>query len=95
MGRPKIKQEKKRIDVNISVREDVAALAKKADNTSRLYENSVDICQSISVLMKKIKSGKANIDDAMEDISDLMSIWASRFEEKIEFVTIAKQKKNI
>ena len=95
MGRPKIKEDKKRVQVNISVRKDVAELAKKSDNASRLYEKSVDICQSISVLMKKLKASKTNIDDVMEDVSDLMSIWESRFAEKIEFVTIAKQKKTI
>jgi ABC-type transporter Mla subunit MlaD len=95
VGRPKFKDDKKRVDVTISCRKDVVALAKKADNASRVYENSVQICQSISVLMKKLKAGKADINDVIEDISDLMSEWKSRFEEKIEFVTIAKQKKTI
>ena len=95
MVRAKIKDERKRVDVTISIRQDVVALANKADNASRLYENSVNICQSISILMKKLKAGKANIDDVMNDISDLTSLWESRFEEKIELRTIAKQKKTI
>ena len=93
MGRPNFKAEKKRVDVTISVRKDVVALAKKSDNASRVYENSVHICQSISVLMKKLKAGKADINDVIEDISDLMSLWESRFEEKIEFETKVKRKK--
>ena len=85
MGRPKLRDSKKRIHVNISVRKDVAELAKNSDNASRVYESAVDICQSISNLMKNLESDKADVNDVLEDIHDLMSIWNSRFEEKVEF----------
>jgi hypothetical protein len=88
MGRPKLKDSKKRIHVNISVRKDVAALAKNADNASRVYETAVDICQSISNLMKNLESGKSDVNDVLEDIHDFMSLWESRFEEKIELSSI-------
>lgn len=93
MGRPNFKDDKKRVEVTISCRKDVVALAKKADTASRVYENSVHICQSISVLMKKLKAGKADITDVIDDISDLMTVWKSRFEEKIELETKVKRKK--
>jgi hypothetical protein len=85
MGRPKLKDSKKRVHVNISVRKDVAELAKNADNASRVYESAVDICQSISSLMRNLESDKTDVNDVLEDIHDLMSIWNSRFEEKVEF----------
>jgi hypothetical protein len=95
MGRPKIKEHKKRQHVNISVRPDVAALAKKADNASRLYECSVDVCKSISMVMKRFEDDKADVNDVLEDISDLISLLDSRFDEKVEWVPRSRSTKAI
>ncbi|MEI6399031.1 MAG: hypothetical protein WCO71_09690 [Pseudomonadota bacterium] len=95
MGRPKIKEDKKRQHVNISVRPDVAALAKKADNASRLYECSVDVCKSISMVMKRFEDDKSDVNDVLEDISDLISLWDSRFDEKVEWVPRSRSTKAI
>jgi hypothetical protein len=87
MGRPKMKASKRRVQANISVHPEIAELAKKTDNQSMFYESSVEVARGLSIVMKKLESREMGIEDALEELSDIASVWDNNFE---EFVPLEK-----
>lgn len=85
MGRPKMKASKRRVQANISVAPDIADLAKQTENASRFYETSVSAARGLSIVMKKIASREMSVDDAIEELSDIASVWENNFEEFVPF----------
>ncbi len=85
MSRPPLKEEKKRKGISISLRQDILRLADDTDNKSKFFEQSVEVCQSISEIMKELSSKKLKAADALEEIADVMDVWEAQFEEKIPY----------
>jgi hypothetical protein len=95
MGRPKMKASKRRVQANISVHPEIAELARKTDNQSKFYESSVEAARGLSMIIKKLENKEIEINDAIEELSDIAAVWDNNFEDMIPFVPSAKQDKAV
>jgi hypothetical protein len=75
MARPKIKEDKKRASISITVRQDTMQLAKEAGNSSRFFEQAADSMMAIGSLMSDLTCGRAKRAEVLEDIEDIIDSW--------------------
>ena len=93
MARPKIKEEKKRASVSISVRQDTMQLAKDAGNSSRFFEQAADSMMAIGSLMSDLSCGRAKRADVLEDIEDIIDSWYRLRDESLNLNALAEDQK--
>ena len=92
MARPTINENKKRKGVSISLRQDILVLADMTDNKSKFFEQSVEVCQGISEAIKELRNRKIKSSTALEEISDIIDVWESQFEDKVPFTSAPSKK---
>jgi hypothetical protein len=90
-----MKASKRRVQIAISVSPDCAGLAKKTENGSMFFETSVAAARGLSIIMKKIEAKEISIEDGLEELSDIASVWENNFEELVPFVTSGSQNKAV
>ena len=95
MGRKKMKASKRRVQTNISVSPEVVALSKQTDNASRFYETSVFAARGLSMILRQLEHKEIEINDAIEELSDIVAVWDNNFEGMIPFVPSAKQSRAV
>lgn len=86
MSRPKMKDEKKRITISISVAPDVAELAEKTDNKSKFIDRSVHGMRATAMIIAQLRKREISLEAAMEEIEDYADIWEASFDEVVEYV---------
>lgn len=84
MSRPKMKEEKRRISVSLSLSPEAIELMEKTENKSRFTEDSMLGMKAISKVMSDLKMKTMSLEDALEDIEDLVDVWASGLDSEIE-----------
>lgn len=86
VGRPKMKEAKKRVPMSVSVAPKVIELAESTENKSKFIETSVLSMSAIAELMKKLRAKELSLESFMEEIEDLSDVWESSFDESEDFV---------
>ena len=87
MARPKLKEEKRRVQLSVSLSPAVMTLADKVDNKSHFLETSVETCQALALILRSLKNRKISVDDAMEQLEDAADIWEAEFDESVPLVS--------
>lgn len=80
MGRPKMVDELKRKARSISVRQEILDLAKGAKNTSVFFEDSVDVCLSISEIVASARTPEEREDE----VKKIIASWTAKNSVKAE-----------
>ncbi len=90
MGRPKLKDAKKKVTVSISVSRAVAELAAKTENQSHFYQTSVECCRALAVALGALREGR-DVADALEEIGDIGAIWMAEFDDSAPFAAMVEE----
>lgn len=85
MGRPKLKEEKKRVSVNVTLSTRSILLADKTDNKSKFIDKSILGMSALAELVAQLRSKSISLEAAMEGIEDLTDIWESEFDETEDY----------
>ncbi len=88
MGRPKIKEEKKRVSLNVTLSANAIELAEKTDNKSKFLDKSVLSMAALSQLVSQLRTRGISLEDAMEEVEDLVDVWESEFDETEDYQPI-------
>lgn len=86
MGRPKLQEERKKVSISITVRPEVAELASDANGRSNFFERSVDCSRGVSKILQRFQKSnqsRTDVERFLEDLSDVVSVWDSQFEESL------------
>ena len=83
MGRPKLKEDLKRIHVSISVKKTIDDLAGSTPNKSHFYETSVECSRALAMVIERLRAKKLGLDSAMEEFEDIADIWSAEFDEMV------------
>lgn len=85
MGRPKMKEAKLKVSLNVTVAPRVNDLAEKTENKSRFIEKSVLSMAALQQLVHDLRSRSLSLEACMEEIEDLVDIWESEFDESVDY----------
>lgn len=86
IGRPKMKEAKKRVQLSVSLAPNVAQLAEKTENKSKFLDNSVMSIQAVAMVIAKFRKKDMSLEEAMIELEDLVDVWESEFDETEDFV---------
>ena len=85
MARPKIKEEKRRIQLSVSLSPSVMNLADKVENKSHFLDTSVETSHAVSIIIRALKDKTISFEEALEQIEDAADIWEAEFDESLPF----------
>ena len=80
MGRPKMQDEKKKIQMSVSLSKTVAGLAESTGNSSHFLDTSVQSIRAISLALKRLQEKQITLETAMELFEDAADIWEAEFD---------------
>jgi hypothetical protein len=93
MGRPKLKDSKKKVQVSISVPKGIADLAESTGNRSHFYATSVECSRALSAALRALRESRVTVDECVANLSDVAAIWNAEFDESVPFETPASDAK--
>ena len=81
MGRPKLKEEEKKVTMSLSLPASVKKRLEGTSNASKTVLIAMEVCDVLRQTMEELEEGKIDINDAIEDLEDFGSYWAGQFSE--------------
>lgn len=88
VGRPKMKDEKKKVQFSCSLSKSVIELAEKTENKSHFIDTSVQCSRALAIAVKALRDKTMSLEEAMVEIEDIADVWAAEFEESEVFETV-------
>lgn len=88
MGRPKMKEEKRRVSLNVTLSSSAIDLAEKTENKSKFIDKSVLSMSVLAQLISQLRGGGLSLEKAMEEIEDLVDVWESEFDESEDYTPL-------
>jgi hypothetical protein len=84
MPRPLMKPENRKKSITVSLKPSVLEYVNSAESRSAFVEDSVEGMRGLVSVLHKLKTGKWDIDRAMEELEDIAGVWESSFDETVE-----------
>lgn len=85
VGRPKMKEAKKRVAISVSLSPSVIELCEKAENKSHFIDISVQTSRALSMVIQKLRARELTMETALEELEDVADIWEAELEESTAF----------
>lgn len=85
MGRPKLRDEKKKVQMSVSLSKSVVDLAEKTDNASHFLDTSAQSMNAVRLAVTQLREKAISLEVALELIEDAADVWAAEFDESEEY----------
>lgn len=85
VGRPKMKEEKKRVAISVSLSPSVFALCEQAENKSHFIDVSVQSSKALAMIIQKFRAKDLSMKAALEELEDVADIWEAELDESTMF----------
>lgn len=85
MGRPRLKENQKKMTLSISLDPELLALAEKTSNKSHFIETSIQACESLRIVLGDLRAKKISQETALEKLEDVADVWEAEFDDSVKF----------